>query len=44
MAITRQGAAMRAAERSAVGAGSQLKRQIPSFVAIGFFGFSSMRA
>ncbi|MGD1035821.1 MAG: GtrA family protein [Roseiarcus sp.] len=30
---------MRAAERSAVGAGSQLKRQIPSFVAIGFFGF-----
>ncbi|MGD0562981.1 MAG: GtrA family protein [Roseiarcus sp.] len=30
---------MSAAEPSAVGAGSQLKRQIPAFVAIGLFGF-----
>ncbi len=30
---------MSAAEGNAAGAGSQLKRQIPSFVAIGVFGF-----
>ena len=39
MAITREGAAMSAAEPSAAGAGSHLKRQIPAFVAIGLFGF-----
>jgi putative flippase GtrA len=30
---------MSAAEPSAVGASSQLKRQIPAFAAIGLFGF-----
>ncbi len=39
MAITRKGPAVSAAERGAIGAGSQLKRQIPAFVAIGLFGF-----
>lgn len=39
MAIKREGAAMSAAEAEAVGAGSQLKRQIPSFAAIGLFGY-----
>ncbi len=39
MAITRERAAMSAAEPSAVGAGSPLKRQIPSFAAIGVFGY-----
>jgi putative flippase GtrA len=39
MTITREGAVMSAAEPSAVDAGSQLKHQIPSFVAVGLFGF-----
>jgi putative flippase GtrA len=39
MAIKREGAAMSAAEPTAVGAAPQLTRQIPSFAAIGLFGY-----
>jgi putative flippase GtrA len=39
VAIEREGAAMSATEPGVVGVSSQLKRQIPSFVAIGVFGF-----
>jgi putative flippase GtrA len=39
MAIKREGAAMSATEANAVGAEPQLRRQIPSFAAIGLLGY-----
>ena len=39
MAIKREGAAMSAAEPTAVGAEPQLTRQLPSFAAIGLLGY-----